>query len=219
MGAVVTTHATTERTREVREKLCDEPTCEFRGEPAVQGVCHSTEGEIADWEKLEKAEREIEAQLVDMRREATDLDDYVRSLEAYYTSVAINWDMTLDECIRLRRENALLRRSVGDAYRGLAREEVLEKKEKEGPCPRYAETYARHQAKFTGAATGDTLDRAIRLCEYTVANPDAANFQNACDAIGVDLHSAAACLARLALWWSGDWAKAVELLRSGWAPT
>lgn len=94
-------------TREVVKRVCANEGCRFFGQEAQQGVCYTTHGDLADWGKLDAREQEVLKELEEMREREG--DDYVRALEAHYVSVMTNWQLTLDECVRLRRGLALAR--------------------------------------------------------------------------------------------------------------
>jgi hypothetical protein len=88
-------------------KSCDQQGCKFRGKEAQQGICHTTDGDLISWDKLEAHEKEIVAELTDMQlREGK---GYVRALEAHYISAMMNWQGALDETVRLRRDIAVLK--------------------------------------------------------------------------------------------------------------
>jgi hypothetical protein len=88
-------------------KICDQPGCKFRGKEAQQGVCHTAEGELIDWTRLEAHEKQTLAELANMKRHEG--RNYVRALEAHYISAMLNWQGALDETLRLRRDLAVLR--------------------------------------------------------------------------------------------------------------
>ncbi len=92
-------------TREILKRVCAHDGCQFFGKEAQQGVCHTTDGDLVEWAKLDAHERELLDSLKEMREREG--DDYVRCLEANYVCAMMNWQMTLDECIRLRRDIAL----------------------------------------------------------------------------------------------------------------
>lgn len=102
-------HKTLRQTHQqpVTRTICVEKGCEFRGKDARQGVCYSNEGELADWVKLDSHEKQLVAELTAMKKREG--KDYVRALEAYYVTAMMNWQITLDECIRLRRDSAVRR--------------------------------------------------------------------------------------------------------------
>ena len=87
------------------ETTCAQPGCKFKGKPAQQGVCYTAKGHVVEFAALDRVEREITADLKAMRKREG--KSYVRVLEAHYTAAMMNWEMTLDECIRLRRDVAL----------------------------------------------------------------------------------------------------------------
>ena len=44
-------------------KICDQQGCQFRGKEAQQGICHTTDGDLINWDKLEAHEKGIVAEL------------------------------------------------------------------------------------------------------------------------------------------------------------
>jgi hypothetical protein len=96
--------------------LCDEPDCEFYGQIAVQGLCFSTESQLTDLSKLDAHERDSVESLARIRQEhyGDDPEGYIGWIEAHYLCSEINWAMTLDECIHLRAENAVLKKRLKD---------------------------------------------------------------------------------------------------------
>lgn len=100
-------HRTKPAERAYSVQICDQPGCKFRGKAAQQGVCHTTEGELISWNKLEAHEKKLFAELKDMKRREG--KNYVRALEAHYICAMMNWEGSLDETIRLRRDLAVLR--------------------------------------------------------------------------------------------------------------
>jgi len=100
-------HRTKSAERSYSIKICDQPGCKFRGKEAQQGICHTTEGELIEWDRLDAHEKEVTAELADMKRREG--KDYVRALEAHYISAMLNWQGSLDETLRLRRDLAVLR--------------------------------------------------------------------------------------------------------------
>lgn len=100
-------HRTKAVERSYTTKICDQPDCEFRGKEAQQGVCHTMDGDLISWDRLDAHEKEIIADLADMKKREG--KDYVRALEAHYISAMLNWEGALDEAIRLRRDLAVLK--------------------------------------------------------------------------------------------------------------
>jgi hypothetical protein len=102
-------HEVEERTetREVVTRVCARKDCQFFGQEAQQGVCHTTDGDLVEWATLDAHERELLDSLRAMREREG--EDYVGALEAHYVSAMMNWQLTLDECIRLRRDLAQAR--------------------------------------------------------------------------------------------------------------
>ena len=90
----------------VHETICAQPRCKFNGKPAQQGVCYSDKGEIVDWKRTEQQELQVNEELKYFRKKYK-RRQYLRWLEAMYVTASLNWTMTLDECIRLRRDIAV----------------------------------------------------------------------------------------------------------------
>lgn len=103
-------HKRQETTRQVVEYICKEPTCQFFDEPIQQGVCHSDNGDLVEFDRLADASLEFARELKEIRAHYTDRDEYIGWLEAMYECVMMNLTFTLDECIRLRRDIALLKK-------------------------------------------------------------------------------------------------------------
>jgi hypothetical protein len=102
--------------RAIFETFCAQPRCKFNGKEAQQGVCYSNEGEIVSFDKLAKHESALHAELKALRKQEG-ARSYVTALEAHYVSAMMNWQITLDECIRLRRDIALLRPALSTRKR------------------------------------------------------------------------------------------------------
>jgi hypothetical protein len=103
-------HGRVNRPRWIEEWFCDEPSCEFYGRPTQQGVCHTAEGELVDYDKLiDYAQRSAEETLRVRREHYPSDEEYIPWLEAHYECAMINWTFSLDECVTLRREVALLK--------------------------------------------------------------------------------------------------------------
>lgn len=100
-------HRTERRTRETLESFCAEPGCEYAGQPAVQGHCFHVLDDVTE-QYIARAERIVEEGLEFYRAQHSG-DDYIRTLESLYVSADMNWHFTLDELVRLRRENAALK--------------------------------------------------------------------------------------------------------------
>jgi len=107
----VSDHKRENRPREIDEWYCAEEGCEFNGKLAQQGVCYSADRQYQNWEKLYEASKEHADELLAIRQSefADKPEEYIRWLEAMYEAAMVNWDGTLDECIRLRVENRRLR--------------------------------------------------------------------------------------------------------------
>ena len=99
--------------REIHESFCAQPGCRFHGKPSVQGVCHSTErfdGErdIIRWFML-KAKQHAKDRTYFHKLFAGKPERYIAHLEAHYESAMMNWSLGIEELVKLRRENAILR--------------------------------------------------------------------------------------------------------------
>lgn len=94
--------------REIHESFCDDKKCKFYGQHAQQGICHTSEPEAIDWDRVAKLEQEQEEELKYFRKKYNG-KEYVKWLEAMYACGMMNWRFGLDELIRLRRDNALLK--------------------------------------------------------------------------------------------------------------
>ena len=90
------------------QRYCIEPGCKFFNQPAQQGICHTSEPEIIDWQRVADAGEQL-AKSLKPARDSMPVEEYATYLEANYECAMVNWTMTLDECIRLRREVALLK--------------------------------------------------------------------------------------------------------------
>lgn len=104
-------HRTKPAERSYTTQICDQPGCKFRGKEAQQGVCHTMDGDLIGWDKLDAHEMELTAELADMKRREG--KHYVKALEAYYITAMMNWQCLLDETVRLRRDLAVLKNSGG----------------------------------------------------------------------------------------------------------
>lgn len=107
----MTDHRREARPREYLEYFCAEPSCEFFGKPTQQGICHTRETDVADIDKLYKVAEDFANELADFYRPryGADKDEYIAHLESLYECAMLNWTFGLDEMIRLRKENALLK--------------------------------------------------------------------------------------------------------------
>ena len=100
--------------REIHENFCVDSKCKFKGQHAVQGVCFQDKADVSDWKKIEKEEKRIDDELRYFRKKFNvdkmkDPKEYIEWLESMYTTAQMNWAFVLDEVIRLRRDNALLK--------------------------------------------------------------------------------------------------------------
>ena len=94
--------------REIHETFCDDKKCKFYGQHAQQGICHTDKPDLVDWDRIAKHEKEQEDELTYFRKKYKG-NGYVKWLEAMYSCASVNWRFTLDDLIRLRRDNALLK--------------------------------------------------------------------------------------------------------------
>lgn len=83
-------HATESRDRSFKESICAEKGCKFFGQLAQQGVCHTTSGDLIDWDRLAQHEQREEAELAVFRKKYKG-KEYVRWLEAMYLCAQLNW--------------------------------------------------------------------------------------------------------------------------------
>jgi hypothetical protein len=93
---------------ELHETYCAYKRCKFYGKHAQQGVCYSDKADLVDWERIDAFEKSHDEELARFRKLYKG-KKYVEWLEAMYTSAMLNWQFTLDDTIRLRRDLALLK--------------------------------------------------------------------------------------------------------------
>ncbi len=98
-------HKTRPGAQSIPKSICDQKGCKFFGDYAQQGVCYTSNGDLIDWAKLDENDKRVVAELKAMKKREGKA--YVASLEANYMCAILNWQLTLDECIRLRRDLAL----------------------------------------------------------------------------------------------------------------
>jgi hypothetical protein len=94
--------------RNIHETFCDYKRCKFYGQHAQQGICFSDKPDAIDWDRIAKIEKQEEEELAYFRKKYKG-KEYVKWLEAMYSCATVNWRFTLDDLIRLRRDNALLK--------------------------------------------------------------------------------------------------------------
>ncbi len=94
--------------RNIHETFCNYKRCKFYGKPAQQGVCYSVKPDLVDWDRIAKFEQAQDEELKYLRKKYKGRE-YVKWLEALYSCAMVNWTVALDEAVRLRRDNALLR--------------------------------------------------------------------------------------------------------------
>lgn len=98
--------------RNIHESYCVQEGCPFKGQPSVQGVCHTTEtfSGSPDWSYVELAEKTAESMLADLkkRRRKMGPKEYVANLESCYVVGWMQQITLMDELIYLRRKVALL---------------------------------------------------------------------------------------------------------------
>lgn len=104
--------------RETHEDFCTQPGCRFQGKHAAQGVCFNTDSLIGvvDWSYIERLEKYAAQSLKEVQRTfrgPSKHKAYVRYLESTHVCETLNATFNLDECIRLRAENAILKRKLG----------------------------------------------------------------------------------------------------------
>jgi hypothetical protein len=97
--------------RDIHEHYCVQEGCKFRGKPAQQGVCHTTEPFVdgMSWDYLGKIEKYAENCLKDARRmhKGKTRKEYISYLESCYVCDWISTVLTTDELIMLRKKLAL----------------------------------------------------------------------------------------------------------------
>ena len=99
--------------REIHETFCMQSECRFRDKHAVQGVCHTTErfdGErdLQKWFAL-KSKQHADDRKYFRKLYAGKPQKYIEHLEAHYECAMLNWSITIEEMIDLRRNNAILK--------------------------------------------------------------------------------------------------------------
>jgi len=96
--------------RNIHENYCVQPDCKFFGSHAQQGECFSTkdEAELLDWDRMDKQTKQVQQELLDAMKRYGKGKKYLEYLEAMYECIWLNWTFTIDECIKLRRDNRLL---------------------------------------------------------------------------------------------------------------
>ena len=90
------------------QSWCVEPGCEYEGKRAVQGHCFHRLDDDTD-RYIARMEKSAEDSLAFYRAQHPEDADYLKTLESMYVCAQMNWTSTLDECIRLRRENTALK--------------------------------------------------------------------------------------------------------------
>lgn len=101
--------------REINESYCDEPACEFYNKRTSQGNCwDATDPEEKKFHHyIDYSEDSAESYLKELK-EITKPEEYVEHLESSLVCNWMNYTFTLDECIRLRAENARLKLRLGE---------------------------------------------------------------------------------------------------------
>jgi hypothetical protein len=113
--------------REIHESYCADKKCKFYGKRAVQGVCFTTENsnDSADWSYVDGVMQQGEDFLTEIRANfkakgksvaaaRTAAKAYLAYLESNFVCNWSNSQFALDELIRLRSENAILKNLVGE---------------------------------------------------------------------------------------------------------
>lgn len=101
--------------RNIREAWCAQPGCRFRGQPAVQGHCHTTKSFAGDdFEYQEHLSKCVEGHVDYLKKRHAKLSGAARD-KMLFAEIAVmlmnDWFAT-DELVRLRRDNARLRDDV-----------------------------------------------------------------------------------------------------------
>lgn len=107
-------HPTIVRERTFKEFICQKKGCKFYGERTVQGVCHTTEPFYGgSWDYIDRGLRfAFEFVREEKKLHGKTPAAWIRYLEAAYATTWCNATFNLDELIRLRRDNALLRHKL-----------------------------------------------------------------------------------------------------------
>lgn len=100
--------------REIRETYCDQSDCEFYGKHAAQGVCFETDVWDPWYNRYELIIKQSEEGLAEVEAHHSSPEELLEYLKSMYVYMQANWDNTLNECVRLRAENAKLRLKLGD---------------------------------------------------------------------------------------------------------
>lgn len=91
---------------------CADPTCIFFEQPTQQGVCHDAEGDLIKWIDLDRIEKEAREMLDFYLQQSKNAEDYLNMVESMFITAWMNQTGTLDECVRLRAANALLKKKL-----------------------------------------------------------------------------------------------------------
>lgn len=103
--------------RDIHESFCNEPDCKFYGDHAVQGVCHTkkTFTDLDDWSYIDNvidsAEKFGEEVITNLKNQFKG-DEYIERLESEIVVHWMNSITQLDELVRLRKENASLKKKL-----------------------------------------------------------------------------------------------------------
>jgi len=101
--------------RRIHESWCAQPGCKFRGQPAAQGICHTTKSFAGDDFSYEEHLSEmVEKHVEHLRKRYAKLSPAhkQRMWESEIACALLNSWFGTDELVRLRRDNALLRDKV-----------------------------------------------------------------------------------------------------------
>lgn len=102
--------------RDIQESYCDQLDCEFYGKRSSQGTCFSETDpdEIRFNHFLDYMEAQAESHLKFTQLQRPESDkEYIEELESEVVCHFMNWTSTIEECVRLRTENARLRNKLG----------------------------------------------------------------------------------------------------------
>ena len=102
--------------RQIHEHFCDQPDCQFYGKHASQGNCwDATDPEEKQHPHyLDYVEHVANEWIEHYRKDRRSDADYIGDLEGALFCNVMNYHLTLDECVRLRAENARLKIRLGE---------------------------------------------------------------------------------------------------------
>lgn len=111
-------HKTELRDQKYKRSYCMQPGCKFNGERAQQGVCFAVLDKT-EAAYLSRLEARAEQAVADMKITLEDETDKhkIKYLYDMYATMWLNHEHMLDELVKLRGENSLLRKKTGKKTR------------------------------------------------------------------------------------------------------